>query len=335
MRLGLTPSLSFQLQQARQNAGIREQLQQVSQEAVSGRRADPLAATNGRLGDALMIQNELGAIERHRQAAGLAGARLDGAANAIALVRETLVGFAPEARAALGTIDQDDAPLEAVRARAEGIVLQVASTFNQRQGERYLFGGNQTGAAPLSSLDQLLGDVRTEIGAATDPADATARIDTYFNDPAGGFAQDIYQGSDADGPRLHVTDSQSLNPLPKADDPVFKSILQGLAMISESDASNTPEDNQALINAGLDLLDSGLENLLRIEARLGASSQTVDQIDQALQTEAQLLSASENRLLGRDTFEAAAELQALEGQLQASYTITGRLGSLNLTNFLR
>lgn len=335
MRLGLTPSLSFQIQQARQNADIRAQLQQASQEAVSGRRSDPLEATRGRLGDALLIQNEITSVTRYREAAGLAGARLDGAAGAISLIRESITGFAPEARAALGQIDLDLAPLDAVRATAEGLILQVAGSLNQRQGQRYLFGGNQSNASPLASLNQIRTDVRAEISAAADPADATARIDTYFNDPNGGFAQDIYQGSAADGPRLHITDTQSLNPLPKADDPVFKSILQGLAMISESDAANSVEDNKALITEGLRLIDKGTEDILRIEARLGAARQTVDQIDQSLQAEAGLLSASENRLLGRDTFEAAAELQALEGQLQASYTITGRLGSLNLTNFLR
>lgn len=335
MRVGLTPSLAFQIQQARQNASIREQLQQVSQEAVTGRRANALEATRGRLGDALSLQSEIEDVARHREAAGLAGARIDGASSAISLIRESLTGFAPEARAALGSLDQDLAPLDAVRANAEGLILQVAGSLNQRQGQRYLFGGSQTSGTPLSSLDQIRADVRAEISAATDPADATARVDTYFNDAAGGFTQNIYQGSDTAGPRLHITDSQSVAPLPKADDPVFKTILQGLAMVSESDAANTDEDNKAIIEKGLDLINNGLEDLLRVEARLGAARQSVDRIDQALQSESQLLSDSENRLLGRDTFEAAAELQALEGQLQASYTITGRLGSLNLTSFLR
>lgn len=40
-------------------------------------------------------------------------------------------------------------------------------------------------------------------------------------------------------------------------------------------------------------------------------------------------------MFGRDQFEAAGELKALEAQLQASYTITARLSDLTLTNFIR
>lgn len=333
MQVGLTPSLSFQIQQARQNAEIRAELQKSSQEAVTGRSANPLEATRGRIGDALTLQSSITDVARHRAAGGLAGARIDGASSAVALVREAIVGLAPEGRAALA--QADSGAMDAVRARAEGTLSQMFGVLNQRQGERYLFSGTQTNTAPLSGIDQLLDAVSGEISAATDAADAQTRVTTFFDDPSGGFTQDIYQGSTGAGPRLHISDNQSLSPLPKADDPVFKDIMQGLAMISESISAGTEAEQKAIAEAGMNLIDTGLENLLRIEARLGATRQNVDQIDSALQAEEQLLTASEQRLLGVDTFEAAARLQALEGQLQASYTITGRLGSLNLTNFLR
>jgi len=68
---------------------------------------------------------------------------------------------------------------------------------------------------------------------------------------------------------------------------------------------------------------------------MGAGQQNLDVITDNMRAERGFLATTEQNLMGRDIFEAAAELQALESQLQASYTITGRLGSLSLVNFLR
>ena len=89
------------------------------------------------------------------------------------------------------------------------------------------------------------------------------------------------------------------------------------------------------MDAGLSMLDQALDEIIAMETRLGASQESIERIEEGFTREATLIAAAEDAMLGRDTFDAAAELQALEGQLEASYTVTGRLGSLSLANFLR
>lgn len=332
MQFSLTPDALFNTRQARQNANLRARLETVGQEVITGRRADVLQATNGQVGDAFLLEKAGQDITRQRSMASLATARLDAAAGSISALRETLVGFTPNARVTFAAGGDNEFALMA--SEAEDALSGVMSALGRRHGTRHLFGGTQTTGGPLAPSDALQTGVNAAISSAASGADAISAINDYFG-AGGGFETDIYQGSAEDGPRLHVTDTDSFSPLPKADDPLFRDMMQGFAMIAGSAQAATDADRDALIEAGINMLDGALNGALAAESRIGSTQQDLERIDQSLQTEASLISATTTRLLGRDVFDAAAELQALEGQLEASYTVTGRLGSLSLANFLR
>lgn len=332
MQFSLTPDILFNTRQSRQNANLRTQLETVGQEAISGQRADLLEATNGRVGDAFLLEKASLDITRQRDMANLATARLDGATSSVSTVRETLVDFTPESRVVFATGDDNELALMAEK--AGDALSHVMSSLNRRHGSRHLFSGTLTAGSPLATSNDLQAAINTEMSGAATGTDAIAAINAYFG-AGGGFETDIYKGSATDGPRLHVTDTQSFDPLPKADDQLFRDMMQGFAMIAGAEQAATDADRDQLIEAGLNLLDGALDNALSTESRLGAAQQNIERIDQGFATEATLVSSTLSKLLGRDQFEAAAELQALEGQLEASYTVTGRLGSLSLANFLR
>lgn len=332
MQFSLTPDVLFNTRQSRQNANLRARLETVGQEAITGRRSDILQATNGRVGDAFLLEKAGQDITRQREMANLATARLDGATSSVSTIRETLVDFTPESRVVFAS--GDDSELALMAAKAGDALSHVMSSLNRRHGSRHLFSGTLTAGGPLATSNDLQDAINTEIsGAATGP-DAIAAINAYFG-AGGGFETDIYKGSATDGPRLHVTDTHSFDPLPKADDQLFRDMMQGFAMIAGAGQAATDADRDQLIEAGLNLLDGAIDSTLATESRLGAAQQSIERIDQGLLNEATLVSTTQSKLLGRDPFEAAAELQALEGQLEASYTVTGRLGSLSLANFLR
>lgn len=332
MQFSLTPDTLFNTRQSRQNANIRARLETVGQETITGRRADVLQATNGQVGDAFLLEKASQDITRQRSMATLANARLDSATSSISTIRESLVDFTPSARVTLAT--GGDNELDLMATNAGDSLNGVMNALSRRHGTRHLFSGTQTQGGPLASADVLQTAVNAAISGAATGTDAIAAINDYFG-AGGGFETDIYQGSTADGPRLHVTDSQSFSPLPKADDPLFRDMMQGFAMIAGAAQAATDADREALIEAGINLLDGALDGALAAESRLGAAQQSIERIDRGLQTESTLITSTTSKLLGRDVFEAAAELQALEGQLEASYTVTGRLGSLSLANFLR
>lgn len=333
MRFSFTPDLSFQLRQSSQNANIRSRLQTAGEETVSGRRVDVLAASNGRLGEALILGSAVANLDRHLKSASLSGARLSGASNAIISMREGLSGFSTSGR--VSAAQGNPISLSVLHTDTEAILGNIVGNLNTRIGQRHIFGGQETASSPIQSAEGLQADIDAILAAAPDTATALAEIDQFFADPAGGFQTSNYNGSDAAGPRLHISDTRSLSPLPKADDQVFKDIIKGLTLVASARNAATDEEADALMQAGFSAVDAGSEQLLDLEARMGAGLQNLDVMTDNMQSELGFLAATEQSFLGRDVFEAAAELQALEGQLQASYTVTGRLGSLSLVNFLR
>jgi flagellar hook-associated protein 3 FlgL len=332
MRFSLTPDVLFNTRQSRQNAALRARLETVGQETITGRRTDVLQATNGQVGDAFLLEKASQDIARQRGMANLASARLDGATSSLSTIRTTLVEFTPDARVTFATGGKNEFDL--MSADAGDALGHVMSALGRRHGTRHLFSGTQSASGPLATQEALQTAINADISGAATGADAITAINDYFA-AGGGFETDIYRGSTEDGPRLHITDTQSFNPLPKADDKLFRDMMQGFAMIAGASQAATDADRDQLLEAGINLLDGAIDGALATEARVGATQQNLERIDAGLATEASLVSAASTRLLGRDVFEAAAELQALQGQLEASYTVTGRLGSLSLANFLR
>ncbi|GHA89460.1 flagellin [Algimonas arctica] len=332
MQFSLTPDILFNTRQSRQNATLRARLETVGQEAITGRRTDVLQATNGQIGDAFLLEKASQDISRQVGMANLATARLDGATNSISTIRETLIDFSSDARVSFETGSSNEFALMA--SGAEDALSHVMSSLSLRHGTRHLFSGTQSAGGPLASQEELQTAINAAISGAASGTDAVTAINDYFG-AGGGFETDIYQGSVEDGPRLHITDTDSFDPLPKADDQLFRDMMQGFAMIAGASQAATEADRDQLIEAGINLLNGAVDGALVTESRLGAAQQSIERIEAGLQTEASLVSTTLSKLLGRDVFDAAAELQALEGQLEASYTVTGRLGSLSLANFLR
>lgn len=248
-------------------------------------------------------------------------------------MREGVSGFSTSGR--LNLAQGNPISISIVQSDAEAILGNIVGNLNTRVGQRHIFGGQETATSPLQTAQGLQEDIDNILNDAPDTATALANIESYFSDPAGGFQSSSYRGSEANGPRLHLTDTRSLSPLPKADDPVFKDVLKGLTLVASARNASSDEEAAALMEAGFKALDAGSDQLLNMEASIGAGQQNLDIITDNMRSERGFLAATEQSLLGRDVFEAAAELQALEGQLQASYTVTGRLGALSLVNYLR
>lgn len=332
MRFSLTPDVLFNTRQSRQNAALRARMETVGQETITGRRTDVLQATNGQVGDAFLLEKASQDITRQRGMASLASGRLEGAASSLSAIRQTLVEFSSGASITLATGGKNE--LDLMAANSGDVLGHVMNSLGRRHGTRHLFSGTQSSNGPLAPQETLQTAINAEITGAATGADAITAINNYFG-AGGGFETDIYQGSSTDGPRLHVTDSQSFDPLPKADDQLFRNMMQGFAMIAGATQAATDADRDQLMAAGINLLNGAVDGTIASEVRIGATLQSLERIDSGLATEASLVSVATNNLLGRDVFEAAAELQALQGQLEASYTVTGRLGSLSLANFLR
>lgn len=305
---------------------LRSRIETVSAEAITGRYSDLVGQLDGRIDQALLSQKAVDDISAERDQLNLRAARLDVTQASLTRVHETVGDLGVRLQTAISFNDQSAIEFAAVEATAA--LDEIFSALNTRYGQRFLFSGDATDTVPFGDADQLIEDVRTIANAATDVADFEAQLDTYFNDPAGGFQQSIYSGT------ADVSDPDAVTGI----DPGLRPLISSLAVIAATPPSQAPTfttPTGTLLGDTANDLNDSRARLTTLRADRGIQQQQIEQRLISLDTEETVATVAFNNLTVRDQFEAAAELRDLQTNIEAAFLLTNRLASLSLVNFLR
>ena len=320
------PSTLISAKLSQNVADIRARINDVSAEAVTGRRADLTSHLSGRIGDAMLSQKALLDLTDEQGALSLREARIDLAQQSLGRIQTTTDGLSARLLSAVGFEDQPE--IDAVARDAASALDTLVTSLNARHGERYLFAGDATSTQPFAGKEQLLDDVRQIAVDASDPADFEARINDYFNSPTGGWQQTIYQGDAATSDPDGVT----------AIDPSITKLVSGLAVMAIGGQDDSPGilgQSSGALELAAERVSEGQTDLTTARASLGVIQERIADSQKQLETEETILTEAFNSITSRDQYEAASELRELESNLEASYLLTARLSNLNLMNFLR
>lgn len=328
------PDLLSHQRQARVNNTLKSQLETTAIEAVTGRYQDVTKALNGQIGEAFLIQKALDDIEQSDRINTLTASRLSLTTGALGSIREGTDGIGTSAIIALTT--NDSFSLETLAYKAENDLRNTMSLLNSGQGQRRLFAGDDVLATPLASPDILLDDVKAILQANPNAADAQTALDTYFNDPAGGFATNIYQGGDGNAASSYLYDGTKIDYSVRADHQALKDTMRGLAVLAVADSVHDIDTDAFadIFTHGANSVNKGESNLIKLEGLIGVNEGQIEKAVAHQNNEKLTLGIALNDLVGRDQYEAVTSLQLLQTQLESSYLITTRLSNLSLTNYL-
>ncbi|MEM9053681.1 MAG: flagellin [Pseudomonadota bacterium] len=305
---------------------MRSRLEAASKESVTGERENVTQYLEGRIGKAMVAQKALDDLTIQRDQLSLRATRLEIAQTQLEFVQTASSGLAVEINTAISS--EDTRAQSLVASNAETSLEQIFASLNARHGERFLFSGDATATNPLGDLDTLLEDVRQIAINAPDDATFATDLDTYFNDPAGGWHQTIYQGSD------NISDPDAVG----ANDPAIRQLIQGLTVVAiaqpDSGIPLLDASTEPLLAASYDIL-SGETGITNLRAELGLIQEQVERATDTLDVEQTILTQAFSTLTARDQYEAATEVKLLEANLQAAYLLTSRLSDLSLLNYLR
>ncbi len=336
MQVSTYPDLLTYSRRNRTTAQIREQIQVVSQEAVTGLKSDLKTATNGDVGRAHLLQKAQSDLLQAQEVNTLSETRLSFMSRAVSGARTTLNSIDTRGFIALNSGTPNG--VNAIAEEAENSIRLVMNALSISHGERNLFSGDRTNVSTFAGADTLLEDVRNIIATAPNADAAKTALDDYFDTPGGGFETNVYQGGDGNPPALPVGNGQTVQVPVSGRNQEIKDVLKGLAIMATAKESLPPTDTAGfafLFEEGTKAAAKGGSGLIRLETEIGTLGETVEKAKTQNDRERTALETAFQNLFGRDQFEAAAELQSLQVQLEASYTITARLSNLTLTNFLR
>ncbi len=313
-------------------ADIKARADTARTESVTGRYEDVTAATNGDVGSAHLLKKAVDDSRSYQQHLTLAQIRAERTQNSLGALGSEAVRIGTETLSALG---RDDAGvLAALAADASAAISNVFSILNVTEGGRALFSGDASDRLPLSDPAQLIADVEAIVAGATDAADAEAQLDTYFNDPTGGFATTIYQGGVNKAAPVEIAPGVRIDASATAADQPIKDLLRSLAVVAVQNSAAFA-DAQTFVQNGASSALAADGAIINLRSVVGVGEARIAAAIERHETEEAVLTSLFNAKTARDQYEAASELQLLEAQLEASYILTSRLSQLRLANFIR
>lgn len=334
MTLGV-PDLLRLTRLTRSVSDIKQQADVARTETVTGQIDDLTRESRGDIGGLHLLRKAIDDAQGAQQNLNLSASRAQRTQTVLTTLTQESATLATGVLSNIGP--QNTNALEASATNARGALFVIFSNLNTDAGGRALFSGDRTDTAPLGDPNVLLEDVRQIIAGAADATAADVALDQYFNDPAGGFATDIYQGGTNAAPLVEIAPGVRIEASARADAQPIKDLIRGLAVIANY--QTPPQDGAAgrdtIVRAGADLLLTAEVGLINLRSTIGVSENRLQQRVDEFVAEEQALTSLYNSRTTRDPFEAASALQILQSQLEASFAVTARLSQLSLTNFLR
>ncbi len=230
----------------------------------------------------------------------------------------------------------DTAPV--LKQFADSAIDQLVSLLNTQSEGRYLFNGTDVSTAPVDDAATLKTAAFAAIpalavgnSAAVITASATHfATDANWNNVAGlvpGQTQPFAFDA-AEGVRLEFGELAS-------DDSTFEELFEVFSTFADVDfAAGLDNDYRALVNDGLTRVETAADEIGLMIASLGTTQARMTDIEAQHKDDNTVLSNQLDGVENVDPYEAAAEFQLLQGQLQAAYQTTASLRQLSLANFI-
>ena len=314
----------------RTSGQLRTSLSRAATEMATGERQDLSRTLGARAGELSLVDKAVGDIEAAQSRFALTQNRLRQAGAAVSAVRGMIDGYGE--RVLTDVTLGGAAGLIETSKTAKSMLSQAVTTLNTQHGGRYLLSGDAVETPPLASAEVILDAVRTALAGSADTADRDARLTAFFS--AGGeFDTAVYKGGTGEAGGLALSDGSVVPFKMRADAQPVRDTIEGLVRLALGPELGETDADWAA--TGAEKLGAAEQGLVGEEAAGGIAMGRLDRELQAKDAELLILTATREALVGRDPFDAASEVQRLEAQLEAAYTVTARLSRLSFTDYMR
>lgn len=320
-----------------QSGAMKQQLDRLTQELTTGRKADWAAEMRGDYSTVARIEGSLAVLGSYKTAATEAQLMAQTMQGALQTIND-MVGDAGPSLLSFSTMATPDA-LDAKSADARQKFLSTVNALNVNTGGRYVMAGAATDTPPLISGTAMLAAIKTAVASELTASDVASAVSAWFDAPpgGGGFLDVAYQGSPDKLGEIPVSERDSANLGISAADPEIRAALKGLALAAlaaEGVMGQSHQERSHLVRlAGEQVMASG-SGIVGVQAKLGIQEEAIAQSQSRNASEQAMLSIAKSELAQADPYETATAIEAVRAQIETLYTITSRLSRLNLVNFL-
>ncbi len=333
-------------------ANIQSQLTTAEQEDSTGQLADIGLTLGADSGQDIALHQQMADLNAISSSNAVVTSQLGGASSALASLQSsasTLLSALVEGQS--GTPGSTGAT--ALQQQAAGALQTFSSLTNAEVGGTYVFGGINSGVAPIATYAQ------------TPPSAAQTAVDTAFQNTFGfsvtspdvssitgaqmqsflsnQFAA-LFSGANWTSTWSSASDTNSTNRIGPdqtittsvgANEPAFRDMAQALTMVSEFGGLGLSADAYStLMSAAQSVMGSANNGLISASATIGGMQNQVSEADSAINLQQNVLTTQLNNLESVNAYDVATQVSNLSTQLQTAYSLTAQIQKLSLVNFL-
>lgn len=341
MRLDGTSTYSFSLLTRVSAQSAQRSLAEAQIELATGRHADIGVALGHRTASIAAMRAELDEISAREQRLKLAASKADVTQTVLDQIGQQLDGLVSTLTAARGAENGQ----EMARAAASMTSDAVASLLNTTFGGSFVFGGRQSQDAPLQAYsgsgakaaidDAILSGLGIEPSAVT-PQQLSGFLQGAFSSQ---FSESAWQanwtGATADVPAVRLGNGQEVPAAASADSDPMRKAFEAMTMLRELSQDQLSQGAfEVLIDRSLQLLAEAGLGIGHMQARVGLGEAAISAGLESDSVRSGILNAAVADEESVDPYETSVRINQLMSQLEASYTVTGRLQQLSLIDFI-
>lgn len=320
----------------RQTAGTKSEMTRLASELTTGKKSDLGASLAGDFGPFAGIERSLRALAAYTTANTEAAGMLEASQRALENVQSMGRDLSP---GLLMASTANDAVLIGTAAEdARQKFSAVVSSLNTTVADRTLFGGAATDRPALAPGEEMLADLVTTAAGETTAAGIIAAVDSWFDDPGGGFETMGYLGSANDmGPML-IAEDETAEVGVRADSQEIRDTLKGYALMSlvaEGALDGNLAGQAEITAAAAQKMLTADDDMTNLRARIGAAEARIENAQARNSAEESAYELARTKLIGADPYETATALKAVYAQIETLYTVTARIADLSFTDYMR
>jgi flagellin-like hook-associated protein FlgL len=194
--------------------------------------------------------------------------------------------------------------------------------LNQKLGTTFIFGGSRFGVQPVGNIGGLVVPP-VETGPVANPT-----LPTYDSQAPGNDATAYTEAS------VRVDDGFSITYGISSNDDAFQNLILGVRWAYAATQETTQGGFDTAIATARSLIATAASELRALHADVASDISQLQATKKLHQTFITNANGQIEDIQAADTAELATKISFAQTQLQASYSVTGRLATLSLVNFL-
>jgi flagellar hook-associated protein 3 FlgL len=327
----------------------QSQLANLEVESTTGEYADLGLQLGAQNGYELSLRSQDDLLQTMTTANGVTSTNLTAAQSALT----TIQSAAQSTASTLLTWTPGSVGNSTLQSYGQTGLSQLISLGNTSNANGYLFGGENSAVQPLDDFyAQPTSAAKTSLDSAfqsyfgfstSSPQVAnitSAQMDDFltnslpaeFEDPS--WSTNWSSASSVNS-TAQIAPGQTVETSATASSAGFQQLAQGYAMLSEFGNIGLNSDaSQTLANVAVSVINKGSNSITNQQSAIGLVQSQITQADDNMQSQMQLMQQEINRSDSVDAATVATELTTLTTQLQAAYTLTSKLNSMNLAQYL-